>query len=198
MPTKTVKPAYPPCTQGPRAAHDSGLRPVQAIKWIVIHSAEASDDVGEDRTAEGVASFFANPRTKASTQLAVDSDSCVRMLPDLVIPWGASGANTNGLHVEICGRAAWTKTEWLNTRHKKMLDRAAFKVAAWCYQYRIPVAWVRAKGLKNGYKGLTTHKDVNDAFGRGSHWDPGPGFPSAEFLTMVNTHLTKIKENRKK
>lgn len=193
---KTVKPAYPPCTQGPRAAHDSGIRPAQAIKWIVIHSAEASDDVGEDRTAEGVANFFANPRTKASTQLAVDSDSCVRMVPDLVIPWGATGGNTGGLHVEICGRAAWTKAEWLSTRHKKMLDRAAFKVAVWCYQYRIPAAWVRSKGLKNGYKGLTTHKDVNDAFGGGDHWDPGPGFPSQEFLALVQKHLAKIRENR--
>ena len=109
MTNKLYNASYPNCIQGPRAANDSGPRMSSAIKWIVIHSAEASDEIGEDRTAEGVANYFANPRVKASTQLAVDSDSCVRMLPDLVIPWGATGGNTAGLHVEICGRAGWTK-----------------------------------------------------------------------------------------
>ena len=73
------------CKQGPRAAHDSGPRKASAIKWAVIHSAEVSDDAGEDTTAEAVANYFARSTSTASTQLAVDRDSCVRMLPDLVI-----------------------------------------------------------------------------------------------------------------
>lgn len=186
-----------PCTQGPRAANDSGPRKASAIKWAVIHSAEASDDSGSDTTAEGVANFFANPATQASTQLAVDRDSCVRMLPDLVIPWGASGANSNGLHVEICGRAGWTKAQWLEPGRAPMLDRTAFKVAKWCYHYSIPVRWVYAAGLKSGRKGLTTHKDVNDAFQNGSHWDPGPGFPRTEFLALVKKHLAAIRATRR-
>jgi hypothetical protein len=171
------------CAQGPRAANDSGPRRASDIRWVVVHSAEASDDDGKDRTAEGVASYFSRPSTQASTQLAADRDSCVRMLPDLVIPWGASGANRNGLHIEICGRAAWTQAQWM--QRQPMLDRAAYKVARWCWQYRIPRRWVGPTGLKLRRAGITTHADVNKAFRKGSHWDPGPGFPRAFFLERV-------------
>lgn len=185
---------YGPCTQGPRAANDSGPRQATSIWWAVVHSAEASDDTGDDRSAEGVAAYFARESTQASTQLAVDRDSCVRMLPDLVIPWGASGANTNGVHVEICGRASWTQAEWM--QRKAMLDRAAFKVAMWCFHYRIPRRWVGPVGLKLKRKGLTTHADVNRAFGRGSHWDPGPGFPKTWFLDRVQHWHAEIVADR--
>lgn len=183
-----------PCTQGPRAAHDSGPRRASTIRWIVLHSAEAADDTGPDTTAEGVARYFALPSTQASTQLAVDRDSCVRMLPDLVIPWGAKGANSAGLHVEICGRAAWTDTAWL--ARPTMLDRAAYKVAHWCYNYAIPARYVTPAGLLSGRKGITTHNDVNLAFQGGSHWDPGPGFPRTVFMTSVKEHLRAIEAGR--
>lgn len=186
-------PVNAPCTQGPRAAHDSGPRKASAIKWAVIHSAEASDDVGVDNTAEAVANYFARSTTQASTQLAVDRDSCVRMLPDLVTPWGAVGANNAGLHVEICGRAGWTRSQWIQKTRLPMLDRAAYKVAMWCYHYSIPVRWVGPTGLKLGRKGITTHADVNKAFGGGSHWDPGSGFPRDVFLAMVQKHLQVIR-----
>lgn len=189
--------AYGPCTHGPRAANDSGPRKASAIRWAVIHSAEASDDTGPDRTAEGVAAYFSRPSTQASTQLAVDRDSCVRMLPDLVIPWGASGANTNGVHVEICGRAMWDRNEWLSPHRLPMLDRAAFKVAMWCYHYGIPVRWVGPSGLKLRRAGLTTHADVNRAFKNGTHWDPGPGFPRDVFLRLVRDHFARIKADRR-
>lgn len=181
---------YGPCTQGPRAAHDSGPRKASAIRWIVLHSAEAADSVGPDRTAEGVANFFANPATQASTQLAVDRDSCVRMLPDLVIPWGATGANTNGLHVELCGFAAWTPAEWL--ARTTMLDRAAFKVAKWCFHYGIPARYIGPTELRLRRRGITTHADVNKAFHGGTHWDPGTGFPRATFLATVKGHLAAM------
>src|SRR5262245_38671998 len=119
--------------QGPRAANDSGRRTARSIRLVVIHSAETADSFGGDMSAEGVATYFSNPKTRASTQLAVDRDSCVRMLPDLVVPWGAAGANHDGLHVEICGFARWTRAEWL--QRESMLRRAAWKTAKWCWQY---------------------------------------------------------------
>ena len=185
--------AYGPCTQGPRAAHDSGPRRASEIRWVVIHSAEASDDSGQDTTAEGVARYFAMQSTQASTQLAVDRDSCVRMLPDLVEPWGAPGANRNGLHVELCGRAHWARSEWLTAARHPLLDRAAFKVAKWCYHYDVPVRWVGPLGLRLRRKGLTTHADVS-AWQKtpGGHTDPGSGFPRDVFLTLVKRHLAVL------
>lgn len=181
-----MKPLYDqPCKVGPRAAHDSGPRKAADIDLVVIHTAEAADLSGVDNTAEGVANFFAQESTQASTQLAVDRDSCVRMLPDLVIPWGASGANSDGLHVEICGRAGWDREQWFSPEVKPMLERTAAKVAKWCWQYRIPRRWLSVSDLQADKRGLTTHADVNAAFKRGSHWDPGPNFPRDWFLKRV-------------
>ena len=183
------------CKQGPRAANDSGMRRAKAIRVIVIHSAEAADSFGGDTSAEGVANYFARPSTQASTQLAVDRDSCVRMLPDLVIPWGASGANADGLHVEICGYAKWTRAEWL--QRKTMLGRAAWKVAKWCWLYDVPARWLTDRQLGNGTaRGITTHKQVNDVFKRGHHWDPGGGFPRDWFLERVERYLDEIRAAR--
>ena len=185
-----------PCKAGPRAAHDAGPRRAGAIDLCVIHTAEAADAVGADNTAEGVANYFAREDVEASTQLAVDRDSCVRMLPDLVIPWGASGANSDGLHVEICGRAAWRRETWLSARNKPMLDRAAAKVAKWCWQYGIPRRWLSVAELRAGGRGLTTHVDVNAAFKRGVHWDPGPGFPRDWFVERVRHWYAVIVKER--
>lgn len=186
-----------PCTQGPRAANDSGPRRAKDIRLIVIHSAEAADSFGGDTSAEGVANYFSRQSTQASTQLAVDRDSCVRMLPDLVIPWGARGANYDGLHVEICGYARWSRSEWLE--RTAMLKRAAFKVAVWCYQYHIPPRWLTVASVKGGItKGMTTHADVNKAFKKGDHWDPGSGFPKDLFREWIKTYLAEIEASRRR
>jgi N-acetylmuramoyl-L-alanine amidase len=183
------------CKAGPRAAHDSGPRNAQQIRLVVIHSAESADSVGADTSAEGVAIYFARPSTPASAQLAVDRDSCVRMLPDLVIPWAARGANHDGLHVEICGYARWTRGEWLNP--DTMLRRAAFRVAKWCWLYGISARWLSDRQLANGTaRGLTTHAQVNLVFKRGDHTDPGPNFPKGVFLKWVRGYIAEIDAER--
>ncbi len=194
-----TKPLYDqPCKSGPRAANDSGPRRASGIDLVVIHSAEAADSFGADNTAEGVARFFSTlPADRgASTQLAVDRDSCVRMLPDLVVPWGAKGANHDGLHVEICGYAKWQREEWLSATNKPMLNRAAAKAGKWCWQYKIPRRWLTVAELRAGKRGLTTHVDVNAAFKGGTHWDPGPHFPRAWFLERVRHYYAEIVKER--
>lgn len=170
-----------------RARHDSGARKASSIRLVVIHSAEGS-------SAAGVASFFAGS-AQASTQLAADGKECWRMLPDLVIPWGAPGANSDGLHIEICGFAKWDRNEWL--QHEKMLRRSAWKVAKWCWQYGIPVRWLTDKQLANGTaRGLTQHIQVSRVFKGSDHWDPGPHFPSDTFIKWVKEYLAEIKDER--
>lgn len=170
-----------------RAAHDSGPRKASSIRLVVIHSAEGS-------SAAGVASFFAGS-AQASTQLAVDDKECWRMLPDLVIPWGAPGANSDGLHIEICGFAKWDRAQWRG--HEPMLRRSAFKVAKWCWLYDIPARWLTDTQLANGTaRGLVTHVQVSKVFKRSSHWDPGPGFPKDVFLQWVTEYLAEIEGER--
>ena len=161
-----------------RAVHDSGPRRASDIDLIVIHSAEGT-------SAAGVASFFAGA-AQASTQLAVDDKECWRMLPDLIIPWGAPGANSDGLHVELCGFARWSREEWL--AHDELLRRAAWKCAKWAWQYRIPRRWLTVAELLADKRGFTTHVDVNAAFHKSDHTDPGKGFPRDVFMRYVRLY----------
>lgn len=180
-------PDYRAACKFKRAANDSGARKASSLRLVVIHSAEG-------RSAAGVANYFAGS-AQASTQLAVDDKECWRMLPDLVIPWGAPGANSDGLHVEICGFAKWTRMEWF--AREPMLRRSAYKVAKWCWLYGISARWLSDKQLANGTaSGLVTHVQVSKVFKKSSHWDPGPNFPKVVFLEWVKEYLQEIKSER--
>lgn len=160
-----------------RAANDSGERRPSEIRLVVVHSTEGG-------TARSNALWFAKPSTKASTQLVVDNRGCYRCVPDLVIPWGAPGANRHGLHVEHVGFTAWDRETWLE--HRPTLERAAAKVGRWCWLYRIPRRWLTVAELKAGKRGLCTHADASAAFPpNDGHHDPGPGFPKAYYLSRV-------------
>lgn len=172
-----------------RAAHDSGPRRARSIRLVVIHSAEGT-------SAAGVANYF-HGSAQASTQLAVDDDECYRMLPDLVIPWGAPGANSDGLHIEICGFARWERAIWRG--HEPMLRRSAYKVAKWCWLYELFPRWLTDKQLANGTaRGLTTHAQVSKVFKGSDHWDPGPNFPKDLFLEWVRDYHAEIAGERER
>lgn len=170
-----------PCTPI-RAAHDSGPRRASDIRLVVVHSTEGG-------TAESVARFF-HTTAEASTQLVVDDAECYRCVPDLVIPWGAPGVNTTGLHIEHCGFARWHRQEWL--QHLAMLRLSAQHAARWAWQYKIPRRWVGPRGLKLRRKGFTTHHDASLAFTPGGHTDPGPGFPKDTYMRLVQDEYARI------
>lgn len=166
-----------------RAKHDSGPRKASQIKHVVIHSTEGG-------TAASVAAFFATT-AQASTHLVVDETECYRMVPDLVIPWGAPGVNSSGLHIEHCGYARWDRDEWL--RHELTLRRSAYHAARWCLDYSIPRRWVGWIGLRMGRSGFTRHSDASRAFSPGGHTDPGSGFPRGLYMRYVKEYYAKLK-----
>lgn len=170
-----------------RAAHDSGPRRPTQVRHVVIHSAEGS-------TASSVARYFATT-AQASTQLVVDDADCYRCVPDLVIPWGAPGVNTSGLHIEHCGYARWSREEWL--RHEPMLRRSAAKAARWCWLFRIPRRWLTVEELAAGRAGFCTHADATAAFPpNDGHRDPGPGFPKSRYLELVRSFYRELAAER--
>lgn len=169
-----MPPPFTVCTPL-RAKHDSGPRRASHIRWVVVHSTEGG-------SAESVARFFATT-AQASTQLVIDDVECIRCVPDLVIPWGAPGVNKGGLHIEHCGYARWTRKQWL--QHDAILEVSAQHAARWAWQYRIPLRWIGARGLKLGLRGFTTHADASQAFTPGGHTDPGAGFPRDLYLARV-------------
>ena len=70
-----------------------------------------------------------------------------------------------------------------------MLERSAQLAADLCKQYKIPVTWLYAADLVAGKRGITSHDAVSKAFKRGSHWDPGTGFPIERYLALIRTKL---------
>jgi hypothetical protein len=166
-----------------RASKDSGARSPQQIKHVVIHSTEGG-------SPGSVAHMFARESARASTHLVLDDHECFRMLPDLVIPWGAPGVNTSGLHIEHCGFARWTREEWL--AHGAELLRSAYKAAKWCHLYGIPRRFVGKYRLKLGFRGFVTHKTASDAYGGSGHWDPGTGFPKDVYIKYVKAYYREL------
>jgi hypothetical protein len=171
----TAPPLAGRCSRRFKALRTSGTRPASSIRLIVLHSTERS-------TALGAVTWFTNPLAEGSAHLCVDERECYRPMAESVIPWGAPGANTNGLHIEIAGFASFSRQEWME--RKDGIRRAAFKAARLAAKYDIPLKLLTDDQLRLGKRGFVTHAQCSTVFG-GSHTDPGPGFPLRRFMRWV-------------
>jgi hypothetical protein len=176
-------PIKKPCDTSYRAVRTSGVRDPKSIKWVVVHDTEGG-------SAKSVALMFSRDDAQASTHLVVDELECYRMLDNKDIPWGATGANTKGFHIEHVGFARWTRGMWLD--HDVTLRRGAYKAALHMVAWDIPARWVGFIGLRLGRKGLTTHADVSKAWPGSGHTDPGPEFPKDVYLQYVKEYIAEI------
>jgi hypothetical protein len=147
------------------------------IRLIVVHCTVSPE---QGTGAEAVANYFKAGTRKASTHRVADNNSTVQCVPDTDTAFGAAGANSDGLHLELVGYPTQTRAEWLDTYSHAELVEAAATMREWSDRYRIPHRWLTVPEVANGTaRGFCTHKDVSDAFPAVStgHWDPGPGFP---------------------
>ena len=155
------------------------------IDLVVIHTAETPEGVN---TARAVARYFATTDTKASAHYCVDSDEIIQSCGDVDVAYAAPGANHNGIHIELAGRAAQSTADWNDAYSVGVIGTAARLVAELCGTYRIPIRYVNAAALKvggSGARGITMHRDVSAAFKKSTHTDPGPNFPIVEFVNRV-------------
>jgi hypothetical protein len=173
------------CKRDFTAVRSSGTRSLAQIRLIVIHSTESN-------SARGSAGWFADQRAGGSAHLVLDDFECFRTLDNNVIPWGASGANTNGFHIEHAGWAfKWSRADWLS--HDQMLRRGAYKAALHAKKFRIPLRVLGAADLRNGRPGFVTHATVNQFHPtRSSHSDPGSNFPIDHYMQLVNQYAAEL------
>ena len=162
--------------------YPSRKRPVRAI---VVHTAETPEDTGR---ARAVARYFAGlpSSRKASAHACVDDDEIVACVDEEGTAFAAPGLNTDGLQVELIGRAGQGTAGWADDYSVAVLERAAQLVADWCRRHDIPVVKLEPDDLTDPQRrGICGHVDVTKAFRKSTHTDPGPAFPWDPFLDRV-------------
>lgn len=153
------------------------------IRVIVIHTAEIAE---VNNAAENLAAWAAGPNAPmASWHFAIDADSVVQCVREEDTAFAAPGANSDGVQLELAGRAGQGAAGWADAYSQAVLRRAARLVADLCRRHGLPVAKVDAAGLLRGERGITGHDAVTLAYRQSTHTDPGPTFPWAAFLEMV-------------
>ena len=161
------------------AVHDSGVRDVHAIRYIVMHDGEVADG---DRAAEIIGRVFESPSAGGSAHYGADNSSLQQYLSLDRIPWGAPPLNTTGIHIEQAGLARYSRHDWL-AGYMPMLLRVA-ELLAWLYgHYRVPLVHLSDDALRilgptpRDPAGVVTHAQVTEVFRQSDHTDPGPGYP---------------------
>lgn len=158
------------------------------VDLVVIHSTEGLEKSG---SARNVATWFAgDDAPQASAHYVVDPDTIVRCVPDESVAWAAPGANRNGLHIELCGRAGQTLEQWHDEDSAAILDNAIELTTMLCRKWSIPAMLCKLPIV--GARGITTHAFVTKAYPKlGNHWDPGPSFPLEWFCGRVAGRLNE-------
>ncbi len=139
------------------------------------------------RAAEETGSYFESRAAKGSAHFGTDDDSIEQYLPLNVVPWGAPGANVDGVHLEQMGLAAWSTAQWF-TRAAGTLMNTAW-VLAYLYRHRVgsvPLRVLSDAELRAGLKGVVTHRQITRVLGGGTHTDPGPGYPLGYVLRRAH------------
>ena len=181
-----------PVVQGPRCRYPGPPRWPGQIRLVVVHDTEGNG-YPKQPPAMGVARYGASSAARASWHFTVDQKEAVRCLPDDVVGWAAPGANTDGLQLEICGYARWSRLAWY--RHQATLKRSAWVVARWCVRYGIPVRWLTDRQLSDrASEGLATHVQCSRVFKGSDHTDPGPNFPADYFLWLVKRRVRWLQQ----
>lgn len=160
----------------------------RTVSLIVIHTMESAET---DGTARSVAKWFAGqlgPAPRTSAHYCVDGLEVVQSVLERDVAWGASGANSRGIHIELAGRANQTAGQWVDEASWETLKRAARLAKDICRRHGIPIRRARAADIVAGRSGICGHVDVTKAYPeKGTHTDPGPHFPWSTFLDLVAT-----------
>jgi hypothetical protein len=153
-----------------------------AYNLIVIHDAECGET---PHAAEDLGQYGKHPDYPSSWHISCDSDSCERSVRDEDTAYAAPPLNPVALHIELAGKGAQTREQWLDAYSVAVLDNAAALVAQWCKRHSIPVVHLTNQQLEQGMKGIVGHYQVSAVYKKSDHTDPGVNFPWDAFIHRV-------------
>ena len=153
------------------------------LRLIVIHTMEAPE---APTTAENIAVYFASGAVVASAHACVDQDSIVICLPPSDTAFAAPGANADGYQIEHAGYASQTGAGWADAESQSMLRISAAHARSIALAAGIPLRHLTDDELAAGAAGFVGHDQVSRVYRRSDHWDPGPSFPWAQYMVLVN------------
>jgi hypothetical protein len=162
-------------TRYEHAVRRSGERSLAAVKLYVLHDMENANEL---HAAEQTGSFFESRSATGSSHFGCDDDSIEQYLPLDVVPWGAPNANTDGIHLEQMGLAAWSTHQWYQKAAGTLMNTAW--LLAYLYHHatpHVPLRELSDADLRAGQAGVTTHRQITRVLGGGTHTDPGPSYP---------------------
>lgn len=151
---------------------------------ITIHDTEGANVPHSARDLAGLASFFNDLNTQASSHVAVDEDEqSARLVPDDRKAWTQAFYNPWCLSIEMIGFA---RQSW-NARSKEpQLREVARWIAWWSKEHDIPIR--RGRVSQDGRilrSGVIQHRSL----GRlgGGHVDVSTEFPMTKLLNLART-----------
>lgn len=163
--------------------------------WFVVH---CTDTEYADNYPANLGKYWQRNPVQVSVHFAVsDTQTYQYVSLDDTAYQARNPTNLRGVGVEIVGKAAWTRNQWM--AHKMMLRRAAqlcAQVTLAC-GFKTQPALLSASALKARNSGLTCHRDVTAAF-QGTHTDPGSNFPWDFFLVELRNALRPVKDEQKR
>jgi hypothetical protein len=168
------------------------------IRNIVIHTAEIGESLEGAEALMSACAVGRPPKPDGSANLAswhfaVDANSITQSVRDEHTAWHAPGLSHCSIGIELSGRARQNSHEWRDDFSERMLELAAQLVARLCTKHDVPITRCDDTALRYGLKGICGHADVSAAFRRSTHWDPGPSFPWAQFLSRVESYSLHAK-----
>lgn len=152
-------------------------------RLLVIHTSEGSEG---ETSAEALIKYIGQPGDRpnssggvygSSYQAIADTDQVRPAVPDHVVAYAASGANSQGIHLCIPGRAGQVREQWLDPISSAYIDRAAEWLVDKSSEHSIPLVRLTDVQVRGGAAGFCDHWTVSRAFGRSTHTDVGSQFP---------------------
>lgn len=178
-------------------AHSFGRGRHVPTRLIVIHTTETGTG---PKAPTNIAKYFARKSVGVSAHVVCGENEIVQCVKVGDMAWAAPGANNDGIHMELVGKAAFTD-EWDAAGNRTMLMWAACQAAMFVGLLRflgVPfeVRRLSPDEIRNGVAGFCGHNDVTAAYGnKGGHSDPGQAFPWADFLGTVNWWIAHFDAN---